>query len=226
MSGIDGVVRVDEASTLLGVTVRRVEQLAASGEVTRVAHGLIDLASIHHYLAARGGTSNRRAWSEHTAWAAIALLSDVDVDWLGGTQRSRLRAALREIDSLDLVRRARNRATVLRYSGHTSAAARLRKELLRTDHTRLGLVTVDDRDGADGYLAAAAVDRIVDTHALRSDAAGSYVLRATTFDLDVVATLAATSDTLLATDAATSLDPRERSRGHQLLTERLDDFRG
>jgi hypothetical protein len=225
MSGIDGVVRVEEASSLLGVSVRRVEQLAASGELTRAAHGLIDLASVHHYLADRAGSTSRRAWSEQTAWAAIALLSGVDVGWLGATQKSRLRATLRELDPVDLARRVRNRATVLRYSGHASVAARLVDDLVTTD-ADLGLVTVADRGGADGYVSAREVDRLAARYALRSDAAGAYVLRATTFDLGTVAAIATADRTLLAVDAATSLDPRERSQGQQILTERLESFRG
>jgi hypothetical protein len=226
MSGIDGVVRVEEASALLGVSVRRVEQLAVSGDLTRAAHGLIDLASVHHYLAARAGSTSRRAWSEVTAWAALGLLSGVDVDWLGVAQRSRLRGILRETDAADLTRRARNRARVLRYSGHASAGARLREDLVVAGHDGLGLVTVGERSGVDGYVAAHDLDRLVERYALRTDAAGGYVLRATTFDLDTIAAIAAADQTLLAIDAATSLDPRERAQGHEILTARLAGFRG
>lgn len=226
MSGLEGVVRVEEAAGLLDVSARRVEQLAVSGELTRAAHGLIDLASVHQYLADRQGKTKGRAWSEHTAWAAVALLSGVEVDWLGTAQRSRLRGILRDIDSTDLARRARNRARVQRYTGHESAAARLRDDLVVTDRTALGLVALGGQAGADGYVAADEVDRLVATYALRSDASGGYLLRATGFDLETIACIAAAADTLVALDAAASLDPRERSQGHQILTERLDGFRG
>ena len=225
MSGIDGVVRVEEAADLLDVSARRVEQLAVSGELTRAAHGLIDLASVHQYLADRQGSTGGRAWSEQTAWAAVALLSDQDVDWLGVVQKSRLRGVLRDIDSVGLARRTRNRARVQRYSGHESAAARLKGDLVSTDRSALGLVAVGADAGADGYVAAEDVDRLVATYALRHDASGSYVLRATGFDLDTVTRIAGAADTLAALDAAASLDPRERSQGHRILTERLDGFR-
>ena len=70
------------------------------------------------------------------------------------------------------------------------------------------------------------VDRLVATYALRQDAAGGYVLRATTFDIETVARVATAADTLVALDAAASLDPRERAEGHRILTARLDGFRG
>ena len=226
MSGIDGVVRVEEAAGLLDGSARRVEQLAAAGELTRAAHGLIDLASVHQYLAIRQGKASGRAWSEETAWAAVALLSGVEVSWLGAVQRSRLRRVLREIDSVDLARRTRNRARVQRFSGHGSAAARLRADLVVTDRTSLGLVVVGEQSGADGYAAADDVDRLVAAYALRSDAGGGYVLRGTHFDLETVRRIAAAADTLVALDAAASLDPRERAEGHRILTDRLDAFRG
>jgi hypothetical protein len=226
MSGIDGLVRVEEAAALLGVSVRRVEQLAVSGDLTRAAQGLVDLASVHHHLAARTGTTGRRTWSEETAWAAVALLCGIDVNWLGVAQRSRLRGILRQVDSADLARRTRNRARILRCSGHVSAAARLRDELVVTDHALLGLVNVGEEAAVDGYVRAHDVDALVARYALRTDAAGAYVLRATGFDLDTVAAIAAADATLVALDAATSLDPRERSQGQQILTERLAAFRG
>ena len=226
MSGIDGVVRVEEAAGLLDVSARRVEQLARAGELTRAAHGLIDLASVHQYLAIRQGKATGRAWAEETAWAAVALLSGVDVEWLGAVQRSRLRGTLREIDSVDLARRTRNRTRVQRFSGHQSAAARLREDLVVTNRDALGLVSVGEEQGADGYVAADQVDRLVAAYALRRDAAGAYVLRATHFDLEIVRRIAAAADTLVALDAAASLDPRERAEGHRILTEQLDAFRG
>ena len=70
------------------------------------------------------------------------------------------------------------------------------------------------------------MDLLVEKYALRADTGGDYVLRATSFDLDRVARIAAAAETLVALDAAASLDPRERSQGHQVLTERLREFRG
>ena len=226
MSSLDGVVRVEEAAGLLDVSTRRVEQLAASGELTRAAHGLIDLASVHQYLATRQGSAAARAWSEQTAWAAVALLSGIEVDWLGVVQKSRLRGILRDIDSVGFARRTRNRARVQRYDGHESAGVRLRDDLVVTDSAALGLVAVGGQGGADGYVAATDVDRLVATYALRNDPSGGYVLRVTGFDLDTIARMAEASDSLAGLDAAASLDPRERSEGHRILTATLDGFRG
>ena len=226
MTGIDGHIGVNEAAALLGVSVRHTRRLADDGHITMSARGLIDLASVHQYLAIRQGKTTGRAWSEETAWGAVALLSGVDVEWLGAVQRSRLRGTLREIDSVDLARRSRNRAKVQRFSGHESAAARLRADLVVPNRDALGLVSVGEQQGADGYVAADQVDRLVAKYALREDPAGAYVLRATHFDLETVRRIASAAHTLVALDAAASLDPRERAEGHRILTERLDAFRG
>ena len=222
---IDGHIGLAEAASVLGLSVRHVRRLSDQGQISMSARGLVDLASVHQYLADRQGATGTRAWSEQTAWAAVAMLSGVDVDWLGAVQRSRLRGILREIDSVDLARRTRNRARVQRFSGHESAADRLREDLVVIDRAALGLVAVGAQTGVDGYVAAGDVERLVARYALRNDATGAYVLRATSFDLATIERLAVAADTLVALDAAASLDPRERSLGHEILTGRLEAFR-
>lgn len=80
--------------------------------MTRIARGLVDRGSVDRYLQAhRQGRT--RAWAAHTAWGAVAILSGRDADWLGATQASRLRSALREVDDVDdLLTQMRDRAQV------------------------------------------------------------------------------------------------------------------
>lgn len=88
----------------------------------------------------RGG-SHKRAWTGATAWGAIALLSGADAEWMGETQRSRLKGRLRALGATDLVERARERADVTRYAAHSSAGQYLLVELVYATDTagRLGL---------------------------------------------------------------------------------------
>jgi hypothetical protein len=215
---------VSEAADRLGVSARQVQHLVASGDLSQVARGFVDAASVDRLLAVRSG-GRTRAWSEATAWGAVALLSGIDATWLGESQRSRLRQRLREISVEGLVARSRDRAVVRRYAGHPSAVSRVRAATVSTHHAarRLGLA---DANAVDAYLSADTLDEVVRTHGLVEDAGGSFALRATTMDMEVVAAVARAGDALAALDLAESLDVRERSAGVRAIEESLAAFRG
>jgi hypothetical protein len=215
---------VAEAAERLGVTTRQVQYLVARGQVRMLARGVVDPVSVDRLLAVRGG-SVRRAWSERTAWGAVALLSGVVPFWMGESQRSRLKGRVRGLQALDLVERARERASVTRYVGHRSAAARVAVEVISTSDAaaRLGLT---DAISVDGYLALDELEAVVERHALARDDDGRFVLRATAFDLETIRELAITSTALAALDLAESLDARERQTGLDALAVALDRFRG
>lgn len=222
---------VGDAARRLGVTRQHVNVLASRGVLTRVARGLVDRTSVDLYVASHSG-GRTRAWAEHTAWGAIGLLSGDGAEWLGQVQRSRLRAALRAasgpidegVDGAlrDLVARMRDRATVNTYGGHRSAHARVRDHLVVTSRVRLGLA--DDESVVDGYLHVRALEDVVRRYHLRADPTGGITLRVTGFDMAIVERLATSDRVLAAVDAATSLDPRERGRGEQVLAEALARF--
>lgn len=217
-------VSTPDAARALGVTVQHVRRLADSGDLVRVARGLIDRDSLESYIAGRHG-GRTRVWSEHTAWAAVAMLSGVYVDWLGPTQASRLRASLRAItDPADLVTQTRDRASLKTYQGHPSALRRLLDELVTVDTTGLGLVGATT-DSVDGYLGVDSLDSAVGFFGLQADPTGNVTLRATRFDLGVVRDLAVHGMVLAALDAAASRDPRERGAGERALADALDRFR-
>jgi hypothetical protein len=214
---------IDEAAKALDVTARHARRLAESGAISQVARGLVDRVSVDCYLyAQRQGRT--RAWAEHTAWGAVAMLAGHDADWLGATQASRLRRHLREITEVDdLLTRMRDRAQVHTFDAHRAALPRLR-ELVAAPNTRtLGITdAVDER--IDGYVSASDLDNIVRSLGLRADASGAVTLRATGFDFDRVRDLTNTS-VVAALDVATSTDPRLRGVGHRVLAELLEQHR-
>ena len=214
---------VADAAERLGVSTRQVRHLAASGELRLLARGVVDEASVDRLLAVRGG-SHSRAWAEETAWGAVALLSSIDAAWMGESQRSRLKGRLRAINAEQLVERARDRADVHRYAGHVSSARRLRAEVVDLSDAamRLGL---SETAGVDGYVATDRLEDLVVQHALVLDDAGSFTLRATRIDLEVIARLAEGA-VLAALDLAESLDVRERRIGLDALDQALARFRG
>ena len=219
----DEFLTIEETANTLGVSARHVRRLADSGAVTRIARGLVDRSSVDRYLASQR-QGRTRAWAEHTAWGAVAIMSGYDAGWLGSVQASRLRSALREIDDVDdLLTRVRDRARVHTYEAHRAALPRVR-ELITSTNLRLLGITDSVDESADGYLAEADLDAVVRTLGLRAAAGGPVVLRTTEFDIDRVGDLVATS-TVAAMDAATSTDPRLRGVGRRTLGELLEAYR-
>ncbi len=218
-----GLVAVSDAAERLGISVRQVQHLVARGDLQPVARGLVDESSVERFLAVRSG-SHTRAWSNETAWTAVALLSGARDSWIGASQRSRLKQRLGRISSSELVERARERARVTRYAAHSSAGRYLLGEVVHTREAegRLGLSATDV---VDGYVATADVRKLVARHGLSRDDAGRVTLRATSMDLDVVRDLAGRDVVLAALDLAESLDVRERRAGLDGLDSALEDFR-
>jgi hypothetical protein len=214
---------VSEAADRLGVSTRQVQHLVASGDLRSVARGLIDGSSVDRLIAVRRG-GRARAWSEATAWGAAALLSGMEATWIGESQRSRLRARLRQMSAEELVARSRNRAVVQRYAGHASAVGRVRALTLSTHLAarRLGLADVN---AVDAYVSEDELDEIVRSHALVRDASGAFTLRATTMAIDLVGELVYDGEVVAALDLAESLDVRERNVGTKALQDALDEFR-
>ena len=213
-----------EAALRLGVSERRAQQMAENGQIIRVARGLFDRASVERHRAERGAGLTR-TWAEHTAWGAIAMLSNKAPLGLGDTQTYRLRAALREItDPAELAVRLRDRATVTVWSGHRSVADRIRQDLVVPGRKRIGLV--EDSARVDGYVHTDGVHDLVRRYRLSQDASGTITLRVTdSVAVDIFKDLPNFNRTLAAVDAATSLDPRERGVGEQVLVDRLELFR-
>lgn len=215
---------VSEAAKRLGVSTRQVQHLVARGELRQLARGVVDETSVERLLAVRG-KSHTRAWSQATAWGAVSLLSGSDAEWMGETQRSRLRSCLRRLAATELVERARERAEVTRYQAHSSAAPYLLGTLVYAPDTaaRLGLA---ETNNIDGYLSTTDVEGVVRNHGLIRDDDGRVTLRATTMELNMVKDLANGGIVLPALDLAESLDVRERSAGLDALGQALGDYRG
>ncbi|WP_310530207.1 hypothetical protein [Nocardioides sp.] len=215
---------VSEAAERLVVSSRQVQNLVASGKLRQVARGMLDETSVERHMAVRGG-SHKRAWSEATAWGAVALLSGGGAEWMGESQRSRLKGRLRELNAAGLAERTRERADVTRYAAHSSTGDRLLGELVYATNVadRLGLAATNS---VDGYLAAGDVTAVVSRHGLIRDDEGRITVRATSTNLVIVRDLMQRSVVLAALDLAESLDVRERRAGLDALDSALEAFRG
>jgi hypothetical protein len=221
-------VDVEEASRMLGVTKRHVARLGEHGQVRYLTRGLVDRGSVNQYLSQRE-FSRSRAWNEATAWGAVALLSGIEVDWLGQVQTSRLRGRLRRLatdenGSLELVGRARLRASVRTYEAFGFLVSRVRKDVVVVGRRGLGLSDAR-KDRIDGYVNSDVLTKLETSLGLLRDTRGTMTLRATDFDLDIIKRMSTKGNgALAALDAAGSLDPREHGVGARSLTTYLQDF--
>jgi len=214
-----------DAAKRLGVSPRQAQRLAATGALTRAAGTAVTSQSVVTVMALRPQRSHlTRAWSEQTAWAALALLSGRDdlARGIGQAQLSRLRARLRDATPESLAASLRMRATVHRFEAHPSALARLAPEVTVPDKgDDAGALAPRNAAPVDGYVTTAELARLVADFALvPALGAPHVVLRAT--DYAHVKAIAASGAALLGADLAGSTDPRERSEGLRLLADALE----
>ncbi len=222
-----------EAARQLGVSMRQIERMVASGELARAGTVgrvlLVDAASMHR-LRERGAARGR-PWATATVRAALDLLNSGRTERLESAQRSRLRAKLRRMTASELTRATRRRAEVVRYRASISFLEDLRGRVLLTGGaavdadraiaSQLGLGTTQ-RNVVDGYVDRSTATELVERYFLIEDTQGNVTLRIT----DSGAGDGAIADVVtVALDLAESLDARERAAGLTVLRDRLASLR-
>lgn len=223
---------MDEMSTAaaagrLGVSERHVARLAHRGELTinRVVGRalLLDAASVHRW--AQHDRRNGRPWTAATAWAALALLSGEQVDWLSAPALSRLRHRLRAADAAELIWTTRRRASVRRMRGWGRDTGLLQTGASAlNDPAMSALFDLSPAErGTDGYVRARDVADLVTTLGLFDDAEGDVTVRVVPDDAGYRVDHPLTAAT--AVDLAESLDARESAAGRRVLTQLLEAFR-
>lgn len=217
----------DEVARDLGVSVRQVQRLVETGELTgagRVGRSLIiDANSVNRLRV--NGTQRGRPWNQRTVWVALDLLSGSASDELSSSQRWHLRERLRGMTSADLVRLSRRRADVHRFRASESFLAQVRDEVTLTGAAALskdaelakkfGLAS-GGRSAVDGYVDRHDLDRVVSTYLVVDDPTGNVVLRVVD-DIGRTTRDGSAAIAVVALDLAESLDPRERSAGRRML---------
>jgi hypothetical protein len=214
-----------EAGERLGISRRQAQRLVRDGVLHRVGIDRIDYGSVLALMAQRRD-DHHRAWSEETAWAAIAMLSERNADWIGQAQRSRLKASLRTMDAEALVARTRNRARIHRLRGHSAAARRIMTEVVLTGSSAAIGDLVVDQDRLDGYIRADDYAGLTTRFRLERDWEGAITLRSTSFDIDEIGQIATSADALAGLDLAGSMDTRERLTGVTILNDALGHLHG
>jgi excisionase family DNA binding protein len=209
-----------EAARRLGVSRREVQRLARAGELAAVrtigdAYVIDPLAAT---ARARADVQRGRPWSPEVAWAALWLLSGLDVGWLDYPQRRRLDQRLAYITVDRLLASTRRRATVVRYRGGRTAVDALRRSLVLTGLSAPDSLRTEiafDDVGVDGYTDEVHMQSLVSEWELAADPQGSIVVRTTTFPDALEPRIMPTA--VVAADLAASYDARERAVGRREL---------
>lgn len=90
------------AAAQLGVSQRQVQRLAHSGRVVQRSIAGRTVVASRSLLAASRSSARGRRWEDRTAAAACELLEHGTTERITGSQRSRLRARLRDMPAAEL----------------------------------------------------------------------------------------------------------------------------
>jgi excisionase family DNA binding protein len=210
-----------EAARRLGVSRREVQRLAQSGELA-AARTIGDAYVIDPLAAnarARAEVERGRPWSPEVAWAALWLISDLEVTWLDYYQRRRLDRRLASITVDRLLASTRRRASVTRFRGTPTALNEVRRSLILSGLSASGILRTDlvpDDTVVDGYAEERQSHALVRRWELAPDPEGRIVIR-TTDAPDVLQREGVMPAGVVAADLAGSNDARERSAGRRAL---------
>ena len=223
---IAGYLTTAQAAKRYELTAHRIGCLARAGEIeaTTVGHTLlINAESIQLYANANQGRG--RPLDAHTAYAALWLLSGLEVDWLSYAQTRRLRIRLIEVSPETLVWQLRKRARIARYRTSDSFLARLNKRLVlsgascKTD--KFDLLGSSGR--LEGYCLEADVKNLEGSFHLTADSQGNTYIHVAPWLPEGIAQEMPVA--VVAADLAQSLNTRERNAGISMLGRLLDEYR-
>lgn len=223
---------VAQAAARLGVGQEQVRRLARCGKLPayKVGRTIVlddDAVDRRARLPIKAG----RGLAPRTAWAALWLLSQDEVDWLTAADRSRLRSRLRSWNAEQVVTAERSRAD--RYdlrvlpayldrvlgaegvvaSGMSAAAA-------------VGADVVAATAAAEVYCAAETLAALRRDLSLSDRGETNLVVRVPRYDRLLLAGYTDMPSAVVAVDLAESVDVRTRRAGLTLLADALTAVRG
>ena len=227
-SNISGHYSSVQAAQLLGVTDHEIARLVRDGELsaTKVAGRafLLDASEVHLYAEIRQGKG--RPLSPPSAWAALWLLSGLNVDWLDYSQMRRLRIKLKSIAPEELVWQTRRRMSAKRFRASRSFIPKLRGELVLTGKSCisvLGSEITEQSEILEGY-SPLGFQALEQRYHLAEDATGNAIIRVAEGEQRLFDGIEQAPIAVVAADLAITLDTRERSAGLNVLRRLLNEF--
>jgi len=205
-----------EAARRLRVSQRQVERLISRGEVpARRTAGdawVVDAVAVNSL--GRSRPVRGRPWSPEVAWAALWVLSGLEVPWVDQRTRSRLSSRLAVKNAAGLVHACRRRADVARYRVSHSFLDDVRGAVVLSGTSvaeQYGLA--EDAARVEGYCDAATSAKLRVKFRLIDDERGNVTLRATRLAHVLNVDLRSMPTAVVAVDLAESYEARERDAG-------------
>jgi len=226
---------VREAAERLRVTEQEVRRLIGVGELAATRFGgsgqwQVDAAAVDQRVARR--PVKWRPWVPSVAWAALWLLSGLEVDWLSRGDLARLRRRLAGIDPDVLVASVRRRALVERgrvlpeyVDRVASAEGVVRTGVSAAAETGADLVTTG---AVDLYCVPSLRPTLVARYGIDlSSANHNLTLRTPAGEgLQVLVDRVVMPPGVAAVDLYESLDPRTHRAGHDVLVRLIEQVTG
>jgi len=221
------LVSVPEAARLLKLSPARVRVMASKGQLpaAKVADRWVVERRVVELRRQQNPPRGRR-FTPRNSWAILLLASGCEVPALDPVDRSRLRKAIRLEGLRGLAPRLGARAEIALYKAHPGEIPYMLEDqaLLRSGVSAAGSVDAGLLPGreADGYIAAARLQKFVTEHALSpADVDGNVRLRVVSPDVWVGLELGGlfAPPAAVALDLAEEADPRSQAAGRNALRE-------
>ncbi|MFR0564904.1 helix-turn-helix domain-containing protein [Bifidobacterium porcinum] len=215
-----------ETAGKLGISIRRVQALVASGDLHSVRVGrtiLIRAQSLNRYRRIQGHPG--RPFSPKVAMGALFLISDEPAEWLTPQQRYRLKRYILGADAQSLVSRVRDRARTLDLFAAPPALDAMRENIHISgaceQHAEQFMLI--PQKILEGYTSETTFRQLLRHHPLMEDHS------TTTLRLHLTDCLPQRPEPMpigvCAADLAVSADPRESQAGLHMIDKLLAIYR-
>lgn len=219
---------VAEAAERLGRSKMSIHRLIGSRQLMTAGTAgksiLIEPSSVERLAAT--GTRRGRAWTQRTAWAALALLSGQDPTWISSSEKSRLKRRLRTLDATAVCSLARHKDHTIRYRATREAVDRLNEHLIASGTSAMRDRSTAETFGmsggggiAEGYVMAGDAQALANAFGLVEDPDGNAIIHEVELKEPFAEGYAPVA--AVAVDLMGSLATRERSAGRRVIDKLL-----
>jgi excisionase family DNA binding protein len=221
---------VAEAAERLGRSKMSIHRLIDSGQLMPAGTAgktiLIEPSSVERLAIT--GTRRGRPWTAKTAWAALALLSGQDPNWVSASEKSRLKSRLRTLDANAVCSLARHKDHTIRYRATREAVDRLNDHLIASGASAMRDKSTAETFGlsggsgiAEGYVMSGDAQSLANAFGLVEDADGNAIIHEV--GLEEPFTEGRVPVAAIAVDLMGSLATRERTAGQRVIDKLLHD---
>jgi excisionase family DNA binding protein len=223
-----------EAAHRLGIGQRRVRRLVADGTLRGHRFGGVWHVDRDDVTRRQAATPTRgRPWSERISWGSLWLLSGLTPDWLGDSEKSRLRKRLREATPQSLALAVRQRA----HLDHCRVLPAYLETVTNEQGVAAAGLTAAQSAGADLlgmdlielYCDRRTREQVFTRFAITTTSSNPNLTVRTIEDPDLAQALlsarTAMPAAVVAVDLMESTDPRTMYAGNELAARLLADFR-